>query len=163
MKKILTDGQTIVDLWYTNDSKNFSSQNNINIYISLSNLLFARYYYSEILKEISKLGVQATNNFVNQNIILDEFLYHDATDRYISYFLKKENIFSDRIVIDKSNNIGIILFKNLTIDSGEMDVSPVISETIGLTAYLKSKNDTMPLISVMPELKQFISEFNIDL
>lgn len=158
MKRILTDGQTIVDLWCKDY---FTSQKNVNIYISVSNLLFARYYYSEVLKRMSKLGVPAVNKFVSQHAVLDKYLYHDATDRYLNYFLKNRNIFSDRIVIDSVNNVGLILFKNLTINSGEMNVSPMISETVGLISYLQSKNDHIPLVSIMPELKKFIMTFNI--
>lgn len=164
IRKVLIDGQTLIDLWADNNSLNFSSQKNTNIYISISNIMFARYYYSEILKAISINKVEILDDFIDKHTDIESILFNDYMDKFLEEFMYSNKIFSNRIVINKEYNLGIILFKNLNIECEDIkNLSTIIAETLGLIGFFKQRNDNIPFVTTMKEIKEFINIFNIDI
>lgn len=162
IKQFVTDGQSIVDCWMITEKEGFRRFKNTDIHLSVSNLLYAQTYYAEVLKAIAVQGEDALKEFQEDYIVLDSFLFNGSLDRYLKEFITTRNVFSDRIVIDKEQNLAIVLFKGVDIDCDSIqEVSPVIAETLGLVGFFQQRNDNIELITSFDILNDFIKEFNI--
>lgn len=159
----VTDGQSLVDCWMIDTKDGFRNFKNTNIYLSVSNLFYAQTYYAEVLKVVSIQGKDVLKDFEKDHVILDMLLFNDSLDNYLKKFIEDKRIFSDRIIIDEEQNLSIILYKGLDIDCDDIEeLSPVITETIGLIGFYKQRNDNIDLFTSFDALISFVNEFNIE-